>query len=69
MTTTTPVACKSCGAKIIFMRTNSGKYIPVNFDSVVGSGIPSYEIFNSKKHTSHFATCPYVATHRKKREN
>jgi hypothetical protein len=65
MTITKLATCKSCGAKIVFLKTTSGKFIPVNYESVLENKIASYEIFNSKKHTSHFATCPNASKHRK----
>jgi len=64
-----PTQCKSCGAKIIFMKTNTEKYIPVDFSSVDNHKIIAVDIFDPKKHISHFATCPNAAKHRKLRVN
>jgi len=61
-----PTHCNSCGAKIIFMKTYTGKYIPVDFSSVDNNKIIAVDIFDSEKHISHFATCPNVAKHRKR---
>lgn len=45
--------CRACGEEIIFMPTKAGKLIPVNADTYDYS-----KLFDIKKHTSHFATCP-----------
>ena len=45
--------CKSCNAEIVWIKTNVSKPILVNADTYNGD-----EIYNSKLHTSHFATCP-----------
>lgn len=49
------VRCKSskCNAKIVWLKTNSGKNMPVDADTVA----PGEDTFDSSKHTSHFATC------------
>lgn len=41
-------ACRSCHARIFWIRTTAGKSMPVDTDG-----------------TSHFATCPNAAKHRK----
>lgn len=56
--------CRSCEAPIVWVQTQNGKNMPVDahtYDN--GDGL----IFNSEKHTSHFATCPNADKHRKKR--
>lgn len=57
--------CRSCGAAIVWMKTATGKNMPVDADTVKPDG-PS--VFDPKVHTSHFATCPHAAQHRRKRQ-
>ena len=47
--------CRSCGEEIVWLKTDSGKNIPVDADTVADKDA---EIFDSKQMTSHFATCP-----------
>lgn len=54
--------CRSCRADIIWLATASGKFMPVD----VGTN-NSELVFDAKVHTSHFATCPDAAKHRKKK--
>lgn len=54
--------CRSCDARILWMKTDRGKNMPVDWDEhSVGK-----ERFNPKTMTSHFATCPNADTHRKR---
>ena len=47
-------ACRSCGAEIIFLKTEKGKLIPVDAETVTEGD----ELFDSKGgHVSHFSTC------------
>lgn len=46
--------CKGCGAKIIFMKSSTGKLVPCNAESVEAEDI----FYNRNKHMAHFATCP-----------
>lgn len=55
-----PIACRSCGAQIVFLRTSRNKSIPVDIATVA----EGEETFDHKKHRSHFATCPNAAMHR-----
>ncbi|MGH9549010.1 MAG: hypothetical protein ACRD3W_06535 [Terriglobales bacterium] len=55
--------CRSCDERIIWMKTSTGKNMPVDAETVeVGD-----EEFDPKRHTSHFATCPDAAEHRRKK--
>lgn len=56
-------SCASCGARILFLRTKSGRSIPVNDTGK----IKPTEQFDYSVHTSHFATCPKAADHRRAR--
>lgn len=47
------VRCKTCRARIIFLRTGAGKKIPVDADTVE----PEDKTFDHERHVSHFATC------------
>jgi hypothetical protein len=71
--------CKSCDAEIVWAITTSGKKMPVDVTpSSIGNvvlaldGMNLYATVTSQddprpRHTSHFATCPHAATHRKER--
>mgnify|MGYP002868905559 CR=1 FL=1 len=52
--------CRGCGEKIVFMPTKTGKLIPVDADTFDNS-----ILFDAKKHTAHFATCPQAKEFRK----
>jgi len=56
--------CRSCKAPITWLKTETGKFIPVNPDSVKDR--PLNNIYNSKIHVSHFATCPQAKGWRNK---
>jgi hypothetical protein len=53
--------CKRCKKQIIFLPTQSGKLAPVDAETVAITD----EVFDAKKHTSHFATCRFAAEFRK----
>lgn len=55
--------CRSCRARIIWLKTSAGKNMPVDADTVE----PEDQEFDSTRHQSHFATCPNADHHRKKR--
>lgn len=57
------VACRSCGAPIVFLRTKTGKATPVNADTV----LPEDDQLELPRHVSHFSTCPDHAQHRRSR--
>ena len=52
--------CSSCGARIMFLRTEKGA-MPIDPPFPNSSAVP----FDQKIHTSHFATCPNAAAHRR----
>lgn len=54
-------ACRSCKAAVVWMKTSTGRNMPVNVDGVGRDD----ETFDPKKHTSHFATCPQANQHRR----
>ncbi|GAB1371169.1 hypothetical protein MASR1M45_12310 [Candidatus Kapaibacterium sp.] len=54
--------CKSCGAMIIWLRTKSGKSMPVEYFEISDNEVE----FDINKHTSHFANCKYAQQHRRK---
>lgn len=54
--------CRSCGAEIVWLKTDAGKNMPVDAETVVDEGAT---IFDPDQMTSHFATCPDAAKHRK----
>ena len=53
--------CKSCGARIIWLKTAKQKWIPIDFNSVHYLDTK----YKPKDHIAHFATCPYAGKHRK----
>jgi hypothetical protein len=55
------VKCTSCRADIVWLPTTRQKAMPVD----AGSFTPGDTQFDSKKHVSHFATCPNADRHRK----
>ena len=55
------VACRSCGAYIVFVASKTNKMIPVNSKTWHGEFI-----YDHKIHVSHFATCPDAGKWRKK---
>ena len=72
--------CRSCGAAILWVKTQSGKSMPVdaqpcedgNVCVATCEGGPTAfvppegtTISDATRHKSHFATCPNAATHRK----
>lgn len=58
--------CGSCKAPIVWVATVTGKRMPV--DALDKQGAPVTAVtFDAKVHTSHFATCPQAAQHRKAR--
>lgn len=57
------VACRSCGQDIVFLRTASGKQMPVNADTVE----PGDTEYEHGRHVSHFSTCPHANDHRRPR--
>lgn len=55
--------CSSCRARIVFLKTATGKSMPCEADSVAAGD----EEFDAEKHESHFAKCPSAQQHRKAR--
>lgn len=50
----TPSQCRSCGYQILWMKSSTGKNVPVNAETVeLGDDLH----FDHKRHVSHFATC------------
>lgn len=53
--------CRSCGAEIIWLKTDKGKSMPIDAHSVeLGD-----EQFEHGRHTSHFSSCPNANQHRR----
>lgn len=52
--------CRSCGARILWMKTAKGKNMPVDFDV----DIEQEKEFDRDRMTSHFDTCPSAEQHR-----
>lgn len=63
--------CRSCDAYVVWMRTNTGKSMPVDADSIdedelerAEDGTPLFDA--GLGHVSHFATCPHASEHRRR---
>jgi hypothetical protein len=57
--------CTSCHAKIIWFKTEAGRNMPVDADTVEpGDDVLELDL---SRHMSHFATCPNADKHRKPR--
>jgi len=56
-------SCKSCGAAIVWMKTSSGKNIPVDADSIKDHTLT---IFDPRVMVAHFTTCPDSSRWRKR---
>ena len=54
--------CSSCGADIVFLKTHRNSYMPCDAQSVEEGD----DMFDKKKHISHFSTCPEADKHRKR---
>jgi hypothetical protein len=63
-------SCSSCGALIVWFKTEAGKAHPVDATSVKAQDL-NLDLQTKKnpagKHMSHFATCPNADKHRKPR--
>lgn len=55
--------CRSCHAKIIWFKTDAGKNMPVDADTVE----PHDQDLDLSRHHSHFASCQNADKHRKSR--
>lgn len=55
--------CRSCGARIIWFGTRSGKRMPVDADTVEAAD----RELDLTRHKSHFSTCPNADQHRRPR--
>lgn len=55
-----------CGVPIVFLKTVNGHTAPVELVARDGSAVHGAEIFDVKKHISHFARCPLADQHRAK---
>lgn len=55
--------CRSCNARIIWLKTKSGKNMPTDADTV---SVGDTEFDPDSAHISHFATCPRADSHRKR---
>lgn len=53
--------CSSCGAKIIWFKTEAGRWMPVDADTVEAEDTE----LDLSRHESHFAKCPNANQHRK----
>ena len=54
--------CKSCRARIVWLKTVAAKNIPVDADTVE----PGDEVYEHGRHVSHFSTCPQSDQWRKR---
>jgi hypothetical protein len=52
----------SCRARIIWLKTDAGRNMPTDADTVE----PADQLYDPKRHTSHFATCKSPQQFRRK---
>lgn len=55
-------SCRNCDADIVWLRTRSGRNMPVDADSVE----PGDDEFDAGRHVSHFSTCPDAGRYRRR---
>ena len=55
--------CSSCGAPIVWFKTEAGKWAPVDAGTVEAADMN----LDITRHKSHFATCPNAPSHRKRK--
>lgn len=55
--------CRSCGAPIQWLRTRSGRTMPVDDPH---RSVDRSALFDNRVHVAHFATCPNADHHRRK---
>lgn len=55
--------CRTCHADIVWLKTEAGKNMPVDADTVDEGDT----LFDNDKHVSHFATCVDADKHRRKK--
>lgn len=58
-----PQRCSGCGALVRWVRTGSGKRMPVDAETAK----PDDEVFDATRHMSHFATCKDASKFRRPR--
>lgn len=56
--------CRACGKEIVFLRTSTGKSIPVNKETTDAADVH----YDKDRHISHFADCPKANEFRKGRK-
>lgn len=54
--------CRACNKEIVFLKTESGKLIPVDKETTDSAD----EYFDRDRHVTHFRTCPKANQFRKK---
>lgn len=62
--------CRACNKEIYFLKTEKGRFIPVNAESLNESELNDCRaglkrLFVPARHISHFADCPAAGTFRK----
>ena len=55
--------CRACHKAIVFLRTSSGKAMPVDVETIQ----PDDREFDAARHRSHFATCTAPSRFRRAR--
>lgn len=58
----TRAKCRSCSAEIVWLKTATGRQMPVDAATVEAGDVT----FDGKRHRSHFATCPTAFAHRRR---
>ena len=64
-----PSNCRSCGARIMWVKTKDGKNMPIEYDAELEHEFAGPKgtkpDFNPERMKSHFISCPFADEHRK----
>lgn len=60
-----PTRCRSCGARIVWLKTKTGKSMPVDAPSTNQDDLE----YDHERHVSHFGTCPDAKRWSKKKKH
>lgn len=57
--------CRSCDARIVWLKTQKGKNMPVDWTEDAQVDADAGRVFDFNEHISHFKTCPDADQHRR----
>ena len=65
--TMVPTRCRSCNARVVWMRSRQSNLLLVDLATVdLSAKGPDRDLFNHHVHSSHFVTCPQADEWRRK---